>query len=153
MLDRLLFVLFNIHPKPLPYSRTIDILGDRYAVHSQHPVEIIEKESGYIQIKSFGRMYLYCGKMLHLSVRKNTTLITIGWAKDKSQIFEVRKNLQKTAQQTQSDSSHSIYIPTGYADTSHHDSPRSSSAFCSSDNSNADCSSSDSGGGDGGGGD
>lgn len=152
MLDRLLFVLFNIHPKPLPYSRTIDILGDRYAVHSQHPVEITEKESGYIQIKSFGRMYLYCGKMLHLSVRKNTTLITIGWVKDKSQIFEVRKNYQEASQRAHSASYNSGYVPTSYADTSHHDTPRSSRVFCSSDNSSSDCSSSFSGG-DGGGGD
>lgn len=153
MFDRLLFVLFNIHPKPLPYTRTVDIYGDCYAIHSQHPVEITEKESGYIQIKSFGRMYLYCGKMLHLSVRKNATLVTIGWIKGKSQIFEVRKNYQETTRQMHGDSSHSAYLPPSYTDTTHHDTPRSSSAFCSSDNSSSDCSSSDSGGGDGGGGD
>ncbi|MEX6211569.1 hypothetical protein AB6G58_19375 [Providencia huaxiensis] len=91
MFDRLLFVLFNIQPKPLAYTVTIDIHGDRYTIHSQKPVTITEKDSGYIQIKALGKMHIFCGKMLHISVKKNTTLVTIGWSKGKSQIFEVKK--------------------------------------------------------------
>lgn len=153
MFDRLLFVLFKIHPKPLPYSRTVEIHDDSYVIHSQYPVEITEKESEYRQIKSFGRMYLYCGKMLHLSVRKNTTLVTIGWMKGKSHIFEIRKNYQEATRRSHSGSSYSANTPTSYTDATHQDIPHSSRAFCSSDNSSSDCSSSDSGGGDGGSGD
>ncbi|SUC30841.1 Uncharacterised protein [Providencia rettgeri] len=54
MFDRLLFALFNIQPKPLAYTRTIDVYGDRYTIHSQKPVTITEKDSGYIQIKALG---------------------------------------------------------------------------------------------------
>lgn len=153
MLDRLLFVLFNLHPKPLTHIRTVDIHGDSYVIHSQNPVIITEKDSGYIQIQSFGKMHIFCGNMLHVSVRKNTSLVTIGWIKEKSQILEVRKNVKGTARQASSNNPHSNYTPAYYDNTSNDDNHRTSSHFCSNDNSSSDCSSSDSGGGDGGGGD
>lgn len=59
MFDRLFFVLFNIQPKPLAYTRTIDVYGDRYTIHSQKPVTITEKDSGYIQIKALGKMHIF----------------------------------------------------------------------------------------------
>lgn len=49
--------------------------------------------------------------MLLISVKKNTTLVTIGWAKDKSQIFEVRKNVKETAYRVNSNNSSSSYTP------------------------------------------
>ncbi|MEQ4675586.1 hypothetical protein ABN063_13550 [Providencia vermicola] len=153
MFDRLFFVLFNIKPKPLAHIRTVEVYDETYVIHSQNPVIITEKDSGYIQIKSFGKMFIYCGKMLHVSVRKNTSSVTIGWAKGKSQIFEVRKNVKDTAKQTNSSHSNSSYVPPYYDHSSNDDNHRTSSSFCSNDNSSSDCSSSDSGGGDGGGGD
>ncbi|HEC8330031.1 TPA: hypothetical protein RG647_RS16915 [Providencia rettgeri] len=155
MFDRLFFVLFNIKPKPLAHIRTVEVYDETYVIHSQNPVIITEKDSGYIQIKSFGKMFIYCGKMLHVSVRKNTSSVTIGWAKGKSQIFEVRKNVKDTTKQTNSSHSNSSYVPSnyGYGSSSSDDNPRSNSHFCSTDSSSSDCSSSDSGGGDGGGGD
>lgn len=153
MFDRLLFVLFNIQPKPLAHIRTVEVYDETYVIHSQNPVIITEKDSGYIQIKSFGKMFIYCGKMLHVSVRKNTSSVTIGWTKGKSQIFEVRKNVKDTAKQTNSSHSNSSYVPPYYDHSSNDDNHRTSSSFCSNDNSSSDCSSSDSGGGDGGGGD
>lgn len=153
MLDRLFFVLFNIHPKPLAYIRTVNVHGDNYVIHSQNPVIIAEKDSGYIQIKSVGKMYIFCGKMLHVTVKKNTSLVTIGWAKGKSQIFEVCKNVKDTTKKINSSHSNSSYVPPYYDNSSNDDNHRTSSSFCSNDNSSSDCSSSDSGGGDGGGGD
>ncbi|HFF8523499.1 TPA: hypothetical protein ACGEYH_002237 [Providencia rettgeri] len=153
MFDRLFFVLFNIKPKPLAHIRTVEVYDETYVIHSQNPVIITEKDSGYIQIKSFGKMFIYCGKMLHVSVRKNTSSVTIGWAKGKSQIFEVRKNVKDTPKQTNSSHSNSSYVTPYYGSSSSDDNPRSNSHFCSTDSSSSDCSSSDSGGGDGGGGD
>ncbi|EMA4781082.1 hypothetical protein U3C50_000776 [Providencia rettgeri] len=148
MFDRLLFVLFNIQPKPLAYTVTIDIHGDRYTIHSQKPVTITEKDSGYIQIKALGKMHIFCGKMLHISVKKNTTLVTIGWSKGKSQIFEVKKNYQDIASHRTSSSSNTRYVPPVYESTTSDNSHRASNHFCSNDNSSTDCSSSDSGGSD-----
>ncbi|HGV3502972.1 TPA: hypothetical protein ACLLFU_002531 [Providencia stuartii] len=153
MFDGLFFVLFNIKPKPLAHIRTVEVYDETYVIHSQNPVIITEKDSGYIQIKSFGKMFIYCGKMLHVSVRKNTSSVTIGWAKGKSQIFEVRKNVKDTPKQTNSSHSNSSYVPPYYGSSPSDDNPRSNSHFCSTDSSSSDCSSSDSGGGDGGGGD
>ncbi|RFT10929.1 hypothetical protein DYB39_08090 [Providencia rettgeri] len=153
MFDRLLFALFNIQPKPLAYTRTIDVYGDRYTIHSQKPVTITEKDSGYIQIKALGKMHIFYGEMLHISVKKNTTLVTIGWSKGKSQIFEVRKNVKETAYRVNSNNSSSSYTPPYYDSASSDDNHRSSSHYCSNDNSSSDCSPSDSGGGDGGGSD
>lgn len=153
MLNRLFFVLFNIHPKPLAHIRTVNVHGDNYVIHSQNPVIITEKDSGYIQIKSVGKMYIFCGKMLHVAVKKNTSLVTIGWAKGKSQIFEVCKNVKDTTKKINSSHSNSSYVPPYYDNSSNDDNHRTSSSFCSNDNSSSDCSSSDSGGGDGGGGD
>ncbi|WP_275074622.1 hypothetical protein [Providencia rettgeri] len=153
MFDRLFFVLFNLHPKPLAHIRTVDVHGDNYVIHSQNPVIITEKDSGYIQIKSFGKMHIFCEKMLHVSVKKNTSLVNIGWAKGKSQIFEVRKNVKDTTQKAHASHSNSNYAPSYYDHSSNNDNHRTSSSFCSNDNSSSDCSSSDSGGGDGGGGD
>lgn len=153
MLDRLFFVLFNIHPKPLAHIHTVNVHGDNYVIHSQNPVIITEKDSGYIQIKSVGKMYIFCGKMLHVTVKKNTSLVTIGWAKGKSQIFEVCKNVKDTTKKINSSHSNSSYVPPYYDNSSNDDNHRTSSSFCSNDNSSSDCSSSDSGGGDGGGGD
>ncbi|WP_369310742.1 hypothetical protein [Providencia rettgeri] len=152
MFDRLLFVLFNIHPKPLAHTRSVEVHGDLYTIHSQNPIIITEKESGYIQIKSFGKMAIYCGEMLHVSVRKNTSLVTIGWAKGKSQIFEVRKNVKEINRQTNTNSSGSSYVPP-YDNTASNDNHHTNRYFCSSENSSSDCASSDSGGSDGGGGD
>ena len=151
MLDRLFFVLFNIHPKPLAHIRTVNVHGDNYVIHSQNPVIITEKDSGYIQIKSIGKMYILCGKMLHVTVKKNTSLVTIGWAKGKSQIFEVCKNVKDSTKKINSSHSNSSYVPPYYDNSSNDDNHRTSSSFCSNDNSSSDCSSSDSGGGDGGG--
>ncbi len=111
MFDRLLFVLFNIQPKPLAYTRTVNVHGDCYTIHSQKPVTITEKDSGYIQIKALGKMHIFCGEMLHISVKKNTTLVTIGWSKGKSQIFEVRKNVKETAYRVNSNNSSSSCPP------------------------------------------
>ncbi|WP_333986962.1 hypothetical protein [Providencia huaxiensis] len=153
MFNRLLFVLFNIQPKPLAYTRTIDVHGDRYTIHSQKPVTITEKDSGYIQIKALGKMHVFCGKMLHISVKKNVTLVTIGWSKGKSQIFEVHKNVKEAAYRMNSKSSSSSYTSPYYDSSSSDNNHRSSNHYCSNDNSSSDCSSSDSGGGDGGGSD
>ncbi|MEX9887784.1 hypothetical protein AB7W89_17020 [Providencia rettgeri] len=153
MFDRLFFVLFNIQPKPLAYTRTIDVYGDRYTIHSQKPVTITEKDSGYIQIKALGKMHIFCGKILHISVKKNITLVTIGWSKGKSRIFEVRKNVKETACRVNSNNASSSYTPPYYDSASSDNNHRSSNHYCSNDNSSSDCSSSDSGGGDGGGSD
>ncbi|EPL9568659.1 hypothetical protein MMK73_000707 [Providencia rettgeri] len=147
MLDRLFFVLFNVQPKPLAHTCTVDVHGDNYVIHSQHPVIITEKDSGFIQIKSFGKMHIFCGKMLHVSVKKNTSLVTIGWAKGKSQIFEVRKNVKNITKKANSNHSNSNYAPPYYDNSSNDDNHRTSSNFCSAESSSSDCSSSDSGGG------
>lgn len=152
--------LFKWRPKPLTHNQYANVLNDNYQISSEHPTTLTYKESGYLLVKAVGKVYIFCNGVLVLRLKHNTSLITIGWIGNKTQILDIKHNFTTSSHSYTSSNSntHSTTTITSYTESSSSSSSSGSGHRSAShhDNYSSHTSSSDSGscdsGGDSGGG-